>query len=158
APDTGEGAVVVVTTTDEVPVLVNGRFRGLTPESFALGNENVAGLALRIEGRVENGGRYRTEFGGRIEQDALFDHPYRLVLDGARYQLGNRLVAEVEHPLFTDLQRISWHAGVIVMDDYPRFERIDADGLALQAFDRNWGISSLLRVFGTHTVTLFGGA
>jgi len=158
APDTGIGVVVEVTTTDEAPVLVSGRFRGLRPESFSLGNENVGGLALRVEGRIENGGSYRTEFGGRMEQDALVGHPYRLVLDGARYQIGHRLVAEVEHPLFTDLQRISWHAGIIVTDDYPRFERVDADQLALQASDRSWGVSSLLRVFGTHTVTLLGGA
>jgi hypothetical protein len=156
--DTGGTVAVQVTTTDEIPVLVSGRFRGLVPESFSLGNENLGGLGLRVVGRIERGGAYRTAVGGRVEQDALFGHPYRLILDADRYQIGQRVNAEVEHPFFTDLQHISWHTGFVTRDDYFRFERPARDPLALPMNDRSWDASALIRLFGTRTVALLGGA
>ena len=156
--DSAGQVVVVVTTTDEIPVLVSGRFRGLTPESFGIGNENVGGAALRVEGRIERGRAYRTALGGRLEQDALFGRPYRLIVDGDRYQIGHRLNVEIERPFFTDLQRLSWHTGSVTRDDYFRFERPARDPLALPMSDRSWDASALRRIFGTHTVALVGGA
>jgi hypothetical protein len=155
--DTGGTVAVVVTTTDEIPVLVNARFRGIVPEAFALGNENVGGLGLHVEGRIENGGEYRNAIGARIEQSALFGRPYNLVFEAERYRVGERIRGEVGHPFFTDLQRISWHAAFDVGDDYPRFERPARDPLALQSTMRSWNASGILRVFGTGTVALLGG-
>ena len=157
-PDTGGTVAVVVTTTDEVPVLVSARFRGIAPESFAIGNENLGGQALRVEARVERGRAYQTAIGGRVQKDALFGHPFRFALDADRYQIGQRASAEIEHPFFTDLQRISWHAGFASSDNYFRFERPSRESLALQVVDRSWDASALLRIFGTHTVGLLGGA
>ena len=156
--DSGGQVAVLVTTTDEVPVLVSGRFRGLAPESFSLGNENLGGLALRVVGRVERGGAYRTSVGIGIEQDALLGHPYRFILDADRYQVGQRVNAEIEHPFFTDLQHISWHTGFATRDDYFPFERPARDPLALPMSDRSWDASALIRLFGTRTVALLGGA
>ena len=157
-PDGADRVAVIVTTTDEVPVLISGRFRGIMPESFKLGNENVAGEALHIEGRIERGGAYRTSYGGRIEYGALARRPYRLVLNGDRYRVGQQVSAEIEYPFFTDLQRISWHTGIAERDDYLPFERPARDPLALKVRDRSWDASSMLRLFGTGTVTLLGGA
>ena len=156
--DTGGTVAVIVTTTDEIPVLVTGRFRGVAPESFSLGNENLGGLALRIVGRVERGGAYRTSVGASIEQDALFGHPYRLILDADRYQVGHRVGAEIEHPFFTDLQWIAWHVGFVTRDDYFGVERPARDPLALPMNDRSWDGSALVRLFGTRTVALLGAA
>ena len=149
---------VTVTTTDEIPVLVSGRLRGLLPEAFGLGNENIGGEGLRIQGNIERGRAYRTGFGTRIEQHALFGHPYRLVLLADRYRIGHRLSAEVEHPFYTDLQRFSWHAGVSARDDYLSIERPARDGLVLAATDQAYDVSAITRLFGTRTVTLVGGA
>ena len=157
-PDTGGTVAAIVTTVDEVPVLINARFRGVRPEAMTLGNENIAGLALRAEGHIENGGFYRNAIGGRIEKGALFGHPYRFNLEFDRYEIGSRVGAEMGHPFFTDLQRVSWHTGFEVADNYPRFERQARDPLALQAKSRSWDGSGILRAFGTTTVTLFGGA
>ena len=156
--DTAGTVAVIVNTTDEVPVLVSGRFRGVVPESFGLGNENIAGEALRLEGHIERGGAYQTAIGMRLEKGALFGHPYRLLLDADRYQTGHLVSGEIEHPFFTNLQRISWHAGVSSRDDYLRFERPARDPLGLHMSDRSWDVSGMLRLFGTGTVTLLGGA
>jgi hypothetical protein len=43
-------------------------------------------------------------------------------------------------------------------DNYLRFERPSREPLALQASDQQWTSSGLLRIFGTHTVGLLGGA
>ncbi|MEP7001916.1 MAG: hypothetical protein ABI969_15620, partial [bacterium] len=156
--DTGGTVSVVVTTTDEVPILVSARFRGIGPESFSAGNENIAGRALRVEARVERGRAYQTAFGTRVQQDALFGHPFRFTAQADRYQVGQRIAAEMEHPLFTDLQRVSWHAGFETGDNYFRFERPSREPLALQVSDQQWTSSGLLRIFGTRTVGLVGGA
>ena len=157
-PDTGGTVAVLVTTTDEVPVLATVRFRGLAPESFSVGNENVGGRALRVEARVERGRAYRTAIGARVEQDVLFGHPFRLVLEADRYQRGQRIVVELGHPFFTDLQRSSWHAGYENSDEYFGVERPSHEPLALGMTNRSWDASALLRTFGTHTVGLLGGA
>ena len=157
-PDSGGTVAVIVTTTDEIPVLVSGRFRGLLPESFSLGNENLRGAGLRMEGRIERGRAYRSRVGGRFELDALAGRPYRLIVDGDQLQLGHRFVAELEHPFFTDLQRVSWHSDIVSTDDYWRFERQARDEIALRVRDRRWDASTVVRLFGTHTVGLLGGA
>ncbi len=157
-PDTGGTVAVLVHTTDEVPVLVSARFRGLMPETFSVGNENIAGQALRAEARVERGRSYRTAYGGRVERDVMFGHPFRIVLEADRYQMGQRVGAELEHPLFTNLQRVSWHSGFSRSDDYLRLDRPSHEPLALQFNDRSWDGGALLRIFGTQTVALLGGA
>lgn len=157
-PDTGGMVAVVVSTTDEVPVLATVRFRGIAPESFSLGNENLGGQALRVVARIERGRAYRTAIGARIEEDVLFGHPFRLVLDADRYQRGQRIGAELEHPFYTDLQRSSWHVGYENSDQFFAVERPSREPLALGMNNRRWDASALLRTFGTHTVGLLGGA
>ena len=158
ARDTGGMVAVVVSTTDEVPVLVSGRFRGIVPDAFSLGNENIGGQATRVVARIERGRSYQTAFGVGFEQDALFGHPFRLVVNADRFRIGERVVTEVEHPFFTDLQRVSWHGGYATGNGYRGFERPGRDPLALQVDDRSWDVSSLMRLFGTQTVALLGGA
>ncbi len=157
-PDSGDQVMVHVTATDEVPVLVSGRFRGLMPEALSLGNQNVGGTALSVAARVERGNAYRAGIGATVEQNALFGRPYRLLVEADRYNVGHRASAEMEHPFFTDLQRISWHAGIEQRDDFLRVARPARDNLALEVNDHRWDASGVLRLTGSHTVTLVGGA
>jgi hypothetical protein len=156
--DTGGTVSVRVTTTDEIPVLVSGRFRGLAPEAISLGNENLGGTGLRVVGRMQRGRAYRTAIGTQIEQDALFGHPFRLIVDADRYQVGHRVGAEIEHPFYTNLQWIAWHVGFVTRDDHFSVERPARDPLALPVSDKSWEVSSLVRLFGTRTVALLGAA
>ena len=158
-PDGDDRVAVLVGTTDEIPVLVGARFRGVAlPETFNLGNANLGGTGLRLEGRVERARGYRMGFGGSFQQEALFGRPYRLILEADRYRVGHELGLELEHPFFTDLQHVSWHAGVRTRDDYVRLDRPARDPLALRVTDMGWEASTLFRLFGTGTVTLLGGA
>jgi hypothetical protein len=158
-PDSiGGGVAAIVRTTDEIPVLVGGRFRGVVPDAISVGNANIAGLALRVEGAWERGRAYRTGYGARVAGYAVFDRPWVMSFEGYRRRLGYDVAAEIGHPFYTDLQRISWHAGLRTSEQYPHISRPARDPLALRMQDQRWDVSGIVRIFGTHTVGLLGGA
>jgi len=156
--DTAGDLAAIVETTDEIPVLVGGRLRGIGPDAISLGNGNVGGQGLLIQAGWEAGRAYQTGFGGRVTDYATFDHPYVLNVEAFRYRVGQALGLELGHPFFTDLQRISWHAGVWGSTSFPGFARPAEDPLALEVSQRSWDLSGVLRVFGTRTIALLGGA
>jgi hypothetical protein len=155
-PDGRGGAAVIVETVDEIPVLVSAQFRGIAPRELSLGNSNIGGEGLRVEARFERGYAYRTGFGARVMQYSMFGHPYVGSLDAERNTIGYVLGGALEHPFFTDLQRLGWHLSVRSSEDYPRLRRPARDALALGVKQERWDASSLTRVFGTHTVGLLG--
>ena len=155
-PDGPDGVAVTIETTDEVPVLVSGAFRGITPRALSLGNSNVGGLGLLLQGGIERGDNYPNAFGVRIAEYAAFGRPYTMSFDGDRYQVGQRVRVGLEHPFFTDLQRIGWHAGYLTSHDYPRLRRPANDELAIGVHQERREGSTIGRLFGTRTVTLVG--
>ena len=156
--DGAGGVTVVVETVDEIPVLINGRFRGIAPHAFSLGNGNVGGLGLLVEGAIERGFAYRTGFGVRLIEYATFGRPYVASLEADRHTIGHRFAVALEHPFYTDLQRIGWHAGFLTSNEYPSVQRPARDELALGVRQDRWEGSSITRVFGTSTVGLVGAA
>ena len=158
APDGVGGVAVVVETIDEIPVLVNARFRGLAPRSFLLGNENIGGLGLLAEASFERGYAYRTGYGIRVVEYATFGRPYVASVDARLQTMGHRVGVDFEHPFYTDLQRIGWHTGYLSSNEYPGIRRPARDELALGIRQHRWEGSAISRVFGTSTVGLVGGA
>jgi hypothetical protein len=156
-PDSGGGVAAFVETTDEIPVIVGGRFRGINPDALSLGSENVGGLGLRVEAAWERARGYRTGYGGRLVGYAAFDRPYILSLDAYRHRIGHDAGVEMGHPFFTDLQRVSWHVGARSSSIFPHFARPARDPLALRIAEQRWDVSGIVRLFGTGTVTLLGG-
>ena len=156
--DTAGDLAAIVETTDEIPVLVGGRFRGIGPDAISLGNGNVAGEGIRLEAAWEAGRSYHMGYGGRLVDYATFDRPYLLSLEAFKFRIGDALGAEIGHPFFTDLQRVSWHVGVQGSTTFPGFARPARDPLALEVHQRSWDVSGVLRVFGTRTIALLGGA
>lgn len=155
--DDGRGGVIAeVATVDEIPVLVGARFHGASPEQLSIGNSNIAGRGLSVELSGERGFAYRNGFGADINKYSLFGHPYLARLDAERYTIGHLIEAALEHPFYTDLQRIGWHVGIHSSDEYPRLRRPARDQLALEVREERWDASSLTRVFGTNTVWLVG--
>src|SRR5687768_13184411 len=88
-PDTGGGVAALVQTTDEIPVLVGGRFRGINPDALALGNSNIGGVGLLLEGAWERPRGYRTGYGGRLVAHTAFDRPYVVSIDAYRHRIGH---------------------------------------------------------------------
>lgn len=155
-PD-GPGQVsVLVETVDEASVILNARFRGITPEAFALGNSNIAGEALLVQGRVERGYNYRTALGGRVTDYATFGRPYVSTIEGDRQTIGYWLNTRMEHPFFTDLQRVAWHVGYATGQGYPGIIRPARDELTVGVRVDRWDASAVTRLFGTKTVVLLG--
>jgi hypothetical protein len=157
ADSTGK-VTVIVATVDEVPVLANVRFRGIKPEALTLGNGNIGGNALRLVGHVESGANYRTSLSAALTKNSMFGHPYLATLAVDRYQVGSLVVGEFGHPFYTDLQRVAWTMFFASGNNFPLFERPAGDALALPSSGEIWNVSTNTRVFGTTTVTLFGGA
>jgi hypothetical protein len=154
----GGDLAAIVETTDEIPVLVGGRFRGIGPSALSLGNGNVAGQGLLIQAAWEAAHGYHMGFGGRLTDYATFNRPYVLNVEAFRFRIGDAIGVELGHPFFTDLQRVSWHAGIDGSTTYPGIARPARDPLALEVHQRSWDASGVLRVFGTRTIGLLGGA
>ena len=148
-PDSSGGVAVFVETTDEIPVIVGGRFSGINPNALSLGSANVGGIGLRIEAAWERARAYRTGYGGRVASYAAFDRPYVVSIEGYQRRIGHDAAIDMGHPFLTDLQRLSWHVGARTSRIYPHFARPARDALALRIDEERWGVSALARLFGT---------
>lgn len=155
-PDSSNGVAVFVRTTDEIPVIVGGRFSGVSPNALNVGSANIAGVALRAEAAWERARGYRTGYGGRLVEYAAFDRPWVVSIDAYQQRIGHAAALDMGHPFYTNLQRISWQVGARTSTTYPGFARPARDALALRIDEQRWGISALARLFGTGTVTLLG--
>ncbi len=155
-PDDAGGVRVVVETTDEIGAVIGGRLRGFIPDALVLGNSNVAGEGLRLEAGIERARNYRTGYLAHLVEYAALNRPYTMQLAVERRRIGHLLNAEVGHPFFTDLQRISWHAARESRADYLSIARPARDELALRVADERWDASTIVRIFGTGTVGLLG--
>lgn len=155
-PDGPGRVAVLVETRDEMGIRVGGQFRGLLPRALTLGNGNVGGLGLLLEGSVKRGYAYRTGVGLRLVEYAAFGKPYVASLEVERLIVGHRFELTLGHPFFTDLQDAAWHVGYRNSNDYPRLRRPARDPIALGVRQERWEASSISRVFGTRTVGLLG--
>jgi hypothetical protein len=155
-PDGPGRVAIVVETTDEIPLLIGAQFRGLVPRALSLGNSNVAGEGILLQASIERGYAYQTGFGVRLVDYAAFDRPYVATLEAIRHTIGYEVNTALEHPFYTDLQRIGWHAAFRTSNDYPGLRRPANDPLALSVHQQRWEASSLTRVFGLPIATLVG--
>ena len=155
-PDGAGGVAIVVETIDEIPVLIGGQTRGLNLQSLSLGNSNLGGQGLRAQGYVERGFRYRTGYGARLVEYATFNQPVISTIEAFRHPRGYFGNVEMAHPFYTDLQRGAWRAGWSTSEQYLGVSRPARDPLALVVKQERWDASSIVRAFGTRTVTLLG--
>ncbi|MDQ6831103.1 MAG: hypothetical protein M3081_19750, partial [Gemmatimonadota bacterium] len=104
--------LVIVQTTDEIPVIVGARISRNTLSRFSFGNSNLGGLGVAAQGELERGFAYRTGFGARIDDYAFAFMPVRATIGGERDPLGSSWELGLSHPFFTDLQSTSWRGSV----------------------------------------------
>lgn len=156
-PDSVGGVRIEVETVDEIPSVFAVRFRGARPTALQVGDANVAGRAVYVAAKVEQGFHYRTGVGGQVVFYQAFGRPYTLALGADRAPLGTSLRLSFGHAFLTDLQRNAWHVSYNNENGYVSFVRPDTGFLSLGVGRRFADVGSVLRIgFGRH-IGFLGG-
>ena len=153
----GDSVHVDVTTVDEVPVVGSVRLRGGNVGAASLGTMNFMGTGMHVESRWESARAQRQGFGGRISHPQLLGRPYSIILDGMRRPIGEYYIASMQHPFYTDLQRVAWTAGYGTSKDFAWLRREDRSQL-IQPVDRaSWNVGGVVRFGPPRRLGLVGG-
>ena len=110
---------LVVETTDEVAVVLEGTLSGGAPFARFLrfGNSTVSGRGMYLAADWRSGGAYRNGYGARYVDNQLLGQPYVLSLEGRVLPLGSEWAIQSAHPYYTDIQRIAWQARLGAHDE-----------------------------------------
>ena len=135
-----ETVSISVLTVDEVSLIIGGGGSGKSPyvRGFKLGEANLMGEAMSLDGRWHYNADFRDEVAVRFSDYQLFGRPYQLTVELARRERGQDWELETSHPFLTDLQRFSWRTTGGSHDSYTRFRRPDGTSLFLP-FSRDYG-------------------
>jgi hypothetical protein len=131
---------ISVVTVDEISLIVSGGGSGKSPyvRGIKLGEANLMGEAMSLDGRWHYNSDFRDEVAVRFTDYQLLGRPYQLTVELARRERGQDWELEASHPFLTDLQRISWRTTGGSNDSYTRFRRPDGTSLFLP-FRRDYG-------------------
>lgn len=159
---TGPGRVrLVVETVDEISMMGALDVRSESPmlRMIGLGDGNLMGEAMLASAAWRAGTYGRDGFSARFVDYQAFGRPYILSLHGDRLQLGGEWEASVEHPYYTDLQRVAWRADI--GGDHDFFELAGAGGeddLALGSERTFASLGAIVRVGVPGRLSLFGAS
>lgn len=156
-PDSVGGVRIAVETLDEIPTIFSMRFRGWSPAAIRVGDANVAGQALHVAARVDQGFGYRSGAGLEVIAYQMFGRPHTLAFEAYRAPLGSSLRLAFGHAFFTDLQRGAWHVGYSNVNAYASFVRPDTDAVSLGVVRRFADVGRVLRVGFGRRVGFIGG-
>jgi len=147
-PDSVGGVSLVVTTVDEVSLIVGLGVTAKSPHfrSFRLGEDNLLGKALHTEGFWKTGENFRDIYAGKFIDYQFLGRPYKLEAQGGRRELGSDWKTELAHPFLTDLQRLSWRTTAGNEDGYFQFRRPDAGPAALRLRRSYSDIGGVVRI------------
>jgi hypothetical protein len=108
--DGNGGIVLIVTTVDEISLIVNASVTSKSPHfrALTLGEANLLGRAIHAEAGWKDGFGFRDEHQGKVVDYQFLGRPYQFRFEGGRRQLGSDWAMETSHPFLTDLQRVSW--------------------------------------------------
>ncbi len=133
AYDDGQGGVTLnVTTVDEVSLILGvGIGGGSGVHALQLGENNLMGSAIHLEGGWKKGAHFRDIYAGKLLDYQFLGRPYQFLLQGGRRELGSDWSTEASHPFLTDLQKISWRTTAGNSRGYFYFRRPGADPAAI---------------------------
>jgi hypothetical protein len=157
--DTGTVSISVL-TVDEVSLILGAGGSGKPPyvRGFKLGEANLMGEAISLDGRWRYNADFRDEVSAQLTDYQLFGKPYQLHLALAQRERGHDWEMETSHPFLTDLQRYSWRTTAGSSDGYTRFRRLDGTSLFLP-FSRSYAdVGGVARVGRPGRVVLIGGS
>jgi hypothetical protein len=144
----GDGGVVLsVATVDEVSLILGLGLSSKAPtvRSFLLGEDNLMGSALHLEGQWKTA-NLRDIYGGKLIDYQFLGRPYQLRLEGGRRELGSDWSTELSHPFLTDLQRLSWRSTAGATNYYFHFRRKGVDQSSLQLRRSYSDIGGVVRI------------
>jgi hypothetical protein len=146
--DGNGGVFLSVTTVDEISLIVGLGVSSATPHfrSVALGENNLLGRAIHVDGSWKKGNAFRDIYAGRVVDYQFLGRPYQFRVEGGRRELGSDWAMEASHPFLTDLQRISWRTTAGNTLGYFYFRRPNALAPALR-IQRSYGdIGGVIRI------------
>jgi hypothetical protein len=113
---------------------------------MALGENNLLGRAIHVDGSWKKGNAFRDIYAGRVVDYQFLGRPYQFRVEGGRRELGSDWAMEASHPFLTDLQRISWRTTAGNTLGYFYFRRPNALAPALR-IQRSYGdIGGVIRI------------
>ena len=159
-PDTSGGVDLEVRTSDEASIVFGGSVRAKTPQvsGLLLGNANLGGRGVFLDGGWHYGDGFRGDFTGRLVDYQLLGQPMVGMLEVDRASRGGTWRSEVLHPFYTDLQRVAWHVLGGSVDQYIEVRR--PDDLRPSVFlNRDYGdVGGLVRIGAPGRLTLLGAS
>jgi hypothetical protein len=132
-----DGVQLIVTTVDEVAMILGAGLSGTDLRSFTIGNANLMGRGVLFETGWRSNGALRDGRSLRIRSAITFGQPIQTNITWSRFGLGNRADIELRYPFLTDLQRYGFRGILGKDDDYVRFVRPTGD-LPFQRLSRTF--------------------
>lgn len=154
--DSVGGVVVDVRTVDEIPVIATGRLRGGVPSAISLGNENVAGLGMRVVLGGERDAVYRGTRRVDLASYGLFGSDVFGRSEVVREHIGGHVELNLAHPFLSSLQRTTWQARYRYGRDYPTIFGPWSDNETVGLGTVQWSVGGALRRDIGPIVTLIG--
>jgi hypothetical protein len=145
-PDSVGTVRIEVETIDEIPTVIDARFRGAKLVGGRFGNANVGGQGLYFAANVQHDRTYRDGVGIHAVAYQLFGRPNIMSLIADRAPLSDELTFAVAHAFLTDLQRGAWHAGISEVNRYSTFARPEGDAPSLRVRRQFWDVGGVRRV------------
>ena len=146
--DGNGGVTLSVTTVDEVSLILGVGIggSGRVFHSLLLGEDNLAGSAVHLDGSWRKSENFRDTYAGRFVDYQFLGRPYQLLVQGGRRELGSDWATELSHPFLTDLQKISWRTTAGNIDNYFYFRRPDADAAAIHLARSYSDVGGVIRI------------
>lgn len=146
--DGNGGVTLTVATVDEVSLIVGLGVTAAQPHfrSILLGEDNLFGSAMHLEGQWKKGRSFRDIYAGKLVDYQFLGRPYQLRIQGGRRELGSDWDMEASHPFLTDLQRISWRTTAGSTLSYYSFRRPGAVPAALRLGRSYSDIGGVIRI------------
>jgi len=146
--DGNGGITLSVTTVDEVSLRLGVGIggSGRVFHSLLLGEDNLMGNAMHLDGSWRKSQFFRDTYAGRFVDYQFLGRPYQLLVQGGRRELGSDWATELSHPFLTDLQKISWRTTAGNLDNYYYFRRQDADAVAVHLARSYSDVGGVIRI------------
>ena len=151
---------LVVETTDEVAIVIEGTVSGGAPYArfVRFGNSNVSGQGIYLAGEWRSGGAFRDGYGARFVDNQLLGRPYTLIVAGRILPLGSEWETQATHPFYTDIQRVAWQMRAGARDDYVQFANDENSSHGIRLVRNYFDIGGIVRLGPPGRLSLFGAS